>query len=243
MMEPAGLSEFDFEPVPGLPGRLPPSEVLLWQGAPDWWSVGRRVFHVPLIAGYLGVFVAWKIVALAYDGVPPIEAAQSVALMVLLSAACCGILAALGYAIARTTVYSVTSERVVMRIGIALPMALNIPFARIDAAAVKALEGGRGDIRLTLMKGEKIAYLMLWPHARPWRFIHPEPTLRGLPDVADLAAILGQALAAAASRPATRIAGAEAPAPAFAPPPVQVPRPVSEKPREMPEHQPIARLA
>lgn len=214
--------DFDFEPVRGLPARLPPGEALIWQGAPDWWQTARRVFHVPAIACYLGLFPAWRLVTAIHDGAPAMDTARSIAVMVLLIAACCGILSALAYAIARTTVYSLTSERVVMRYGLALPMALNIPFAKIDTAAVKDLGGGFGDIRLSLAKAEKIAWLMLWPHARPWHFRHPEPMLRGIPDVEHVAALLGQALAAAASRPAARGIIADVP---------------------MPEPEPIARIA
>lgn len=203
--------DFDFEPVRGLPGRLPPGEVLLWQGAPGWWQTARRVFHVPVVAVYLGLFPAWKLVTAIHDGAPAMEAARSIGLMLLLIAACCGILSSLAYAVARSTVYSLTSERVVMRYGIALPMALNIPLSKIDAAAVKDLGDGFGDIRLTLARPEKIAWLMLWPHARPWHVKHPEPMLRAVPNVAHGAALLGQALAAATSRPAARGAIADAP--------------------------------
>jgi hypothetical protein len=196
--------DFDFEPVRGLPTHLPPGEALLWQGAPDAWCIARRVFHLPLVAGYLGMFPVWKAVTAIYDRVPLMEAARSIAIMVLLIAACCAILGLLAWAIARTTVYSITSERVVMRFGIALPMALNLPFAKIDNAAMKLHAGGCGDIPMTLVTGEKIPYLMLWPHARPWRMKRPEPMLRGVVKVEEVATILAQALAAAASRPTER---------------------------------------
>jgi Bacterial PH domain len=238
--------EFDFEAIRGLPGHLPPGERLLWQGAPDWWSVARRVFHLPLIAGYLGLFPAWRIVSAIHDGLPLLELGRSVGIMVLLIAACCCILAALAFAVARTTVYSVTSERVVLRYGIALPMALNLPFSKIEAAAVRAHGGGFGDIPLTLMKDEKLAYLVLWPHARPWRMTRPEPMLRGVPKVAEVAAILGQALASSASRPAARAqAGQAALVPVAVP--VQALRPAPSVPRDAPSGEampePIARLA
>ena len=106
--------------------------------------------------------------------------------------------------------------------------------------------GGFGDVRMTLAKGEKIAWLMLWPHTRPWHFKHPEPMLRGLPQVAHLAAILGQALAAAASRPAGRAATA-AEIPAHITPPQQVSGPGrklrTDPARETPSSEPVARLA
>ena len=33
------MSEYDHEPVRGLPGVLPSGEALLWQGAPEWRSL------------------------------------------------------------------------------------------------------------------------------------------------------------------------------------------------------------
>jgi hypothetical protein len=32
--------------------------------------------------------------------------------------------------------------------------------------------------------GKRIAYLHLWPHARPWQLKRPQPLLRALPDAA-----------------------------------------------------------
>jgi Bacterial PH domain len=237
------VSEFDFEPVPGLPGTLPKGETLLWQGKPDWWCLARHVFHLPLIAGYLGLMLAWWTAAALYDQQPLAEAVRGVMVMALLIAVCCGILAGLAYATARTTIHSITSERVVMRYGIALPMALNIPFAKVENASARVNRDGSGDIPLTLAEGEKIAYLMLWPHARPWRMSRPEPMLRGIPDAARAASILALALAAAASRPASRAKAATAAAPVAAPAAaktVQAPRPAREAPSAAPAA--IARL-
>lgn len=234
------MSDFDFEPVPGLPGHLPDGETLLWQGAPDWWCLARRVFHLPLIAGYLGMFAIWRIVSAIYDQQPLLDAARGLSVMALLIVACCAILAAIAYATARTTVYSVTSERVIMRYGIALPMALNIPFAKVEGAAAKLYAGGCGDIPLTLAAGEKIAYVMLWPHARPWRVKRPEPMLRGIPQAAAISALLAQALAAAASRPAQRGKVAASAVPAMPPAVAHIRRPTTP---DAATAEPLARLA
>jgi Bacterial PH domain len=244
------VKNFDYEPIPGLPGELPPGETLLWQGKPDWWCLARRVFHLPLIAGYLGLFMVWRLISAAYDGQPLLPTAESLMYMALLTAACSAILAGLAYATARTTVYSITSERVVMRYGIALPMALNLPFGKVETAAAAIFPGGCGDIPLRLNEGEKISYLMLWPHARPWRISRPEPALRGVPKVEEVTMLLGRALAAAASRPSARakaaspapaIAAASAPAPVHAKAAAQAQRPLREAPNPAPE--PVARLA
>ena len=34
--------DYEFEPVPGLPEELPPGEMLLWQGAPDWKTIATQ---------------------------------------------------------------------------------------------------------------------------------------------------------------------------------------------------------
>ena len=40
--------EYEIEPIPGLPGNLPPGESILWQGSPDWQAFARSVFHTRL---------------------------------------------------------------------------------------------------------------------------------------------------------------------------------------------------
>jgi hypothetical protein len=198
------LSDFDFEPVRGLPAKLPPGETLLWQGSPDWRALAARTFKVKILLGYFSVLIAWKIITAFYDGRSPGETLSGLALILTLVVICIGILCLLAWGTARTTVYSITDKRVVIRYGIALTMALNIPFKLINSAGLRLYPTGHGDIPLSLQKGEKISYLMLWPHARPWRMKKPEPMLRGIPDAAATAEILGRALAMAASRPTAR---------------------------------------
>ena len=60
-----------------------------------------------------------------------------------------------------------------IQFGVALPMTLNIPFRVIGAAALRAYADGTGDIPVALTGGDRIAYLLLWPHARPWRAARP----------------------------------------------------------------------
>jgi uncharacterized ferritin-like protein (DUF455 family) len=50
--------------------------------------------------------------------------------------------------------------------------------------------GGHGDIVLALKGPDHIAWLHLWPHARPWHLTRTQPMLRALPQVADVAALL-----------------------------------------------------
>ena len=71
----------------------------------------------------------------------------------------------------------------VMRIGVVLNLSLNIPFSKIETAARKEYPDKSGDISLNLVRENKIAYLHLWPHCRPWFFSSPRPRLSCLKDV------------------------------------------------------------
>ena len=44
------MTEYETEPVRGLPAPLPAGETLLWQGGPAWWPLARSAFHFDKIA-------------------------------------------------------------------------------------------------------------------------------------------------------------------------------------------------
>ncbi len=187
------MSEYDHEPIRGLPGDLPAGETLLWQGAPDWRRLARDAFHVRLVAGYFAVLLAWAVIdSISGSATSPI----GIALTAALAAVCLGLLSGMAWLSARTTVYSITSKRVVMRFGIALPKAVNLPFSRIETAQLALNDDGTGDIALAL-NDKGLGYAAMWPHARAWKLARPEPSLRSLPDAAKTAALLAEACAAA----------------------------------------------
>lgn len=188
------MKEYDFEPVRGLPEHLPPGEEVLWQGAPRWGSLARRAFHVRKIAIY---FVVLEVLAIAVDGLDGLSVASvlsSLSWMILLAAVSIGALALLAWAMARSTVYTITNRRVVMRIGVALPMMMNLPFKQVRSADLKVYPDGTGDIPFLLAQSAKPSYVIFWPHTRPWHFSPPQPMLRCIPDVAKVAEILADAL-------------------------------------------------
>ncbi len=207
------MSDFDFEPIPGLPAKLPAGETVLWQGSPDWRMLARQLFKVRLLLIYFGVLIAWKLISSMYDGQSAGEMLMGVGWVSVLAGICIGILCLLAWGTARTTIYTITNKRVIMRYGMALTLAMNIPFRIIESAALKLYGSGHGDLPLTLLPGEKIAYLMLWPHARPWHMKQPQPMLRCIPDARAVSDILGRALALAASAPSDRESASEAPSP------------------------------
>lgn len=181
------MREHDIEPIRGLPGDLPPGEAILWQGAPDALVFARSALGARWIGGYFAVLVAWAMV-----GGTPLGA--------LLTAGF-GLLAlglAYGFAllVARSTVYTITNRRVVLRIGVALSKCINLPLVKLGGADLRNLGAGYGDIALTLQGSSMLGYAMLWPHARPFRLAAPQPMLRALPDAANVAGILAKATAA-----------------------------------------------
>ena len=191
------MSEHEFEPVRGLPEPLPRGESILWQGGPRWTVLARQAFHATTIAIYFGVLLAWRALHAAQSGETFSQAAVPIALLALLAAVALGLLLILAWFASSTAVYTVTNRRVVMRIGIVLTVSYNLPFRAIEAAGLRVNRDGTGDINLLLTPENKIAWLNLWPHVRPWRVKRPEPVLRALPEAARVAAILSQAVAAA----------------------------------------------
>lgn len=190
--------EYEWEPVPGLPERLPEGERILWQGAPRWGALARRAFHVRKVALWFGLILAWVLAADALSGAPPAESLLSAAWLVLLAAVAMGLLALLARAMARSTLYTITNRRVVMRFGVAIPLSINVPFTQIVSADLRQYGDGTGDLPLTLDGAARVPYLVLWPNVRPWRFAPAQPMLRAVPQAAGVAKVLAGALAAAA---------------------------------------------
>lgn len=191
------------EPVSirGLPAPLPPGESILWQGAPGWRSLARRMYHADAAALYFAILVAGTLAAELANHVP-LPAALLNELPVLATAvATLAILVLLAWLTARTAEYTVTTARVVMRFGIALPVVLAIPHTRITRVALQLGRAHTGDIPLRLAPGSNLGVLRLWPHARPWRVRSPEPMLRSIPNAAQVATLLGRAVAKAQTHP------------------------------------------
>jgi hypothetical protein len=196
-----GQHEHEFEPQYGLPEKLPADEKLLWQGAPDWKALAVQRFHVRKVSVYFGALLAARLAALLSDGMPLGAALFGTLTLSVVAVAGVGLLSFMAWLTARTTVYTLTDKRVVMRIGIALTLALNLPLKRMSGAAMAPLGAGRGDIALRLFGNDRIAYFQLWPHARRWCFSKPEPVLLCLPDAQVVAELLAQAWRDATGEP------------------------------------------
>ena len=190
------MNEYDGEPVRGLPARLPAAETILWQGSPSAWPLAQRLFHLRMLAVYFGLLEIWHIARLPAGNDYWRRAALSASWMTLMGAAAIAVLTLLAWLISRTTVYTITGKRVVIRFGVALPMTINIPFCVIDAAGLRVYRDGSGDLALAPSPGQRVSYAVMWPHVRPWRLRRVEPTLRCVPRAANVSDILSKALAA-----------------------------------------------
>jgi hypothetical protein len=205
--------DFEFEPLRGLPAMLPPGERLLWQGSPNWKSLAIRAYHVRKVALYFVALVLWRIGVGLSDGHSAAAVALSCVFLLTLGGVAIGVLSLLAYLSSRAAVYSITSRRVLLRHGVAVPMTMNLPFKAIESARLKAFSDRTGDIAVAVVKEQRVGYLITWPHLRPGFITRPQPSLRALPDAGRAAEILAAALAADAGVPALRIA-AEALTPA-----------------------------
>ncbi|HEU4457672.1 MAG TPA: photosynthetic complex putative assembly protein PuhB [Methylibium sp.] len=185
--------EHDFEPDPGLPQKLPPGETLLWQGAPDFASVARHVFHLRKLAAYFAAMLLLRGVVDWQGGASAAESIASIARFAGLAALGLALVAGIAWLTARTTAYTLTDRRIVLRVGIVLSVSFNLPLARIESAALKLHADGSGHLPLVLAAPDKIAYLHLWPHVRAWRLARPEPMLISVPDAQRVAALVGEA--------------------------------------------------
>lgn len=178
------MSEYDNEPVRGLPGLLPEGETILWQAAPDWKALVANALHIRLTAFYFGAIVLWA----AFRG----DSSTAVAVAIL-GAVALALFALFAWGVGRTTLYTLTNRRLVLRIGVALNKCINLPLSEIESANLKLLGDGRGSIVLALKGAPRLGYLMLWPHARSLRIARPQPVLRAIPDARTVAQMLFRA--------------------------------------------------
>lgn len=189
--------EHEFEPQFGLPEPLPKAERILWQGSPEWRVVALRVFHARKLAWYFALILAVRAGLLLAQGESVAATTIDLLRLLPLPIIAIGILTAMAWLSARTTVYTITDKRVVMRVGIVLTLTFNLPLPTLRNADLHRDRDGSGDIALQIPEGDHIAYLHLWPHVRPWNLRHPQPMLRCVPDSAWVAKILVTAWSAA----------------------------------------------
>jgi hypothetical protein len=193
-MSETGGPEHDYEPVPGLPAQLPEGERILWQGRPVSSAVARRCLKARWLAAYFALLVAWAVVSGIYDGRPAGSILFSASAIAIMAMIVLGLVEAFAWGVQRTTLYTITNKRVVMRIGVALSATFNLPFAQIVGADMRHDSKNNGDIALMLKPGNRLSWLVFWPHARGWRKGTLVPQMIGLADAAGAARILANEL-------------------------------------------------
>ncbi|MEM6662694.1 MAG: photosynthetic complex putative assembly protein PuhB [Pseudomonadota bacterium] len=177
----------------GLPEQLPEGEEILWQGRPEAWALARHSLFTHWILGYTALLAFWRAGTLI-DLMPVWAALSATVPIILTGLAAVAILWLLAAAQARATVYTITNKRVVMQIGAALSLNLNLPFSRIDSADLDLRRNGIGTIALQMEGRTRLSYLVCWPHVRPWKWNPAQPALRCIPDAENVARLLATAV-------------------------------------------------
>ena len=175
-----GMTEYEDEPVEGLPDFLPEGETMVWQGRPTVAAMARRVFFIPHLALYFGLLIAGHTLYRLMEGVSAAQVMGTFVWQAGLAATVLVLLAWLARSYAASVMYTLTSERLVIRSGVALPMMVNIPIEQITAADMRVYRDGTGDIVLTPVADRKLHWVLLWPNVSAWYSRPIRPLLRGL---------------------------------------------------------------
>lgn len=216
--------DFAFEHAPGLPEPLPKGEEMLWQGRPDAWRLAVESLSVKWVIGYFVLLAIWRFGSALADHSLAVAAGSLVPLAVL-----CGVAVAILYGFswlqARQAVYTITTSRVILRVGAALQVTLQIPYSKIENIALDLRKTGHGTIAFEpeARGGAQLSYLVLWPHVRPWHARKPQPAFRCIPEAQAVAELLAETaegqLAQPRLAPRAPVAAAQ-PAPAADPAPL-----------------------
>jgi len=190
-----------------LPYDLTPGEKVLWQGRPQWISLARRAYRTDFVAGYFAISTVWNFAQALYQ-TDLLAAGIAGGKTILAGVLAVSLLGLLAWLSSRSALYVVTTKRVVLKAGVALPIFFNLPYGSIVSASARFYRDGTGDIPLAIEQKDHIAYLHLWPHAKPFHLKRPEPALRCVENASEVADILSRALLAASHETSVK---AEAP--------------------------------
>ncbi|MEY4608223.1 MAG: hypothetical protein RL625_440 [Gemmatimonadota bacterium] len=175
--------------VQGVAEALPPGERVLWEGTPAPQAIARHLLLVRPLSAYFAAMITWWMLA-NRSQVGSMDFWTPVGMQILLVGAVLGGFLWLARWIARSTTYAITDRRLVMRLGVIFPLTVNIPLSYIQGAQVKRFGDGTGQIALQLDPKERLAWIVLFPHVRPFSFTNPQPLLRGLTDPSTVGEVL-----------------------------------------------------
>lgn len=179
--------------IRGVNEALPAGERVLWEGSPDARALARHLFFVRPVSVYLSAMVLWWVA---------VNAAQAgttgfwvtLATQLLMSGGVVVSAWMFARAIARGTTYAITDRRIVLNFGVIFPLTINLPLRYVQGASAKQFRDKTGQIAVQLAAKEKLAWIVLFPHVRPWEFNNPQPLLRGLKDPVRVGEILREAV-------------------------------------------------
>lgn len=126
--------EHEWEAAPGLPSTLPEGEHIVWQGSPDWHQLAIHAFHVRKIAIYFALMVGLQLTHLWGEGLEGRELFVPIVVSVSLAVLALALLTTCAWFAGKSSLYTFTNKRVVMRIGIVLTLTFNLPYRRIAGA-------------------------------------------------------------------------------------------------------------
>ena len=176
------MMEYEGEPIEGLPEVLPEGESLIWQGRPTVGAMLKRVFFVPQLAAYFGLLIGGHTIYRLTESVPVAQVLGTLVWQSGLAATVLLLLIWLARAYAKSILYTLTTSRLVIRSGVALPMMVNIPIEQIISADLRVHRDGTGDIVLSASADRQLYWVLLWPNVSAWYSRPVRPSLRGLSD-------------------------------------------------------------
>ena len=191
--------------------ELAANEAIVWRGRPAWRSLARDVLHLRGIAAYLVFLVGLDAYQAWTKAIPLTQALHDSVPLLVIEGIVLANVVGFAWLIGRTTRYTITDRRVILDYGVAIPATLSLPFARLESVAVSVKADHSGDIPLGLRSDDRMPYLKLWPHARPWHVSKPQPMLRCVPQAGIVAALLSNAVGDFAHGAKARSLAARAP--------------------------------
>lgn len=203
--------EHDYEPIPGLPDLLPEGEQILWQGAPVWKDLAIAGLHVRKIAIYFALLLGARVAVQNNAGAPMDDIVASTAILGGLALLAVGFLTLFAWLAARSTVYTITNRRLVIRCGVTLPISTNLPFSLVESADLRVRKNGIGDLPMALEAGSRPSWIMLWPHVKPWSVGRVQPMMRSIADAREVGEILADSLVSFKSSHRTVVSNTERP--------------------------------
>jgi hypothetical protein len=146
--------------------------------------------YLKYIAFYLVALIAARTGYLVVAGEPVATWSGMLIWQMLASAFVMLLIVGLAAVYSRTTRYSLTNERLIIKTGAAITIHINLPLQQIIGADLREYSDDTGDITLQVSQADKLYWLLMWPNVRSWWVRPLRPVLRGLKDAPTVAHLL-----------------------------------------------------